>query len=281
MIKQYFNVKEIMGGVYHINEPIISSSTVCCTLIVGKEKALLIDTGYGIGNLKQIVESITNLPIIVVNSHGHIDHVNGNYQFDKIYIHKEDISVKNKYATADVQNYLIEYFKQQNLEFPEGFSKEEYVNRNDNSVLIPVEEGHVFDLGEREIEVMYLPGHTNGSIALLDRKNKALFSGDTISSHVLMYLAESTSIHTYIKSLEKVNKLDFNNIIASHFTNPYNKDIINKLIHCASHIDISKSTIYANPANPMEGLMYTEGGEPFVSPNFVSIVYTKDKLSVY
>lgn len=96
-----------------------------------------------------------------------------------------------------------------------------------------------------------------------------------------MYLEESTSIRTYIKSLEKVNKLDFDNIIASHFTNPYRRDIINKLIHCASHIDISKSTIYANPANPMEGLMYAEGGEPFVSPNFVSIVYTKDKLSIF
>ena len=278
MLRQYFTVKKIMDGVYHINEPIIESATVCCTLIVGNQKALLIDTGYGIGNLKQVVKSITNLPIIVVNSHGHIDHVNGNYQFDNIYIHKEDIVVKNKYATADVQNYLIEYFKQQNLEFPKGFLKEEYVNRNDNSVLIPVEEGHVFDLGERKLEVMYLPGHTNGSIALLDRKNRALFSGDSISSHVLMYLEESTSIHTYIKSLEKANKLDVDNIIASHFIKPYNKDIINKLIHCASHIDIAKSTTYANPANPMVGLMYAEGGESFVNPDFVSIVYTKDKL---
>lgn len=278
MLKQYFNINKIMDGVYHINEPIIGTSTVCCTLIVGIKKALLIDTGYGIGNLKQIVKSITSLPLIVVNSHGHIDHINGNYEFDEIYINKEDIALKNKYATSDVRNYLIDYFEQQNLEFPEVFSKEEYVNRNDVSVLIPMEEGHVFDLGERELEVLYLPGHTKGSIGLLDRRDRALFSGDTISSHVLMYLEESTSITTFINSLEKVNKLDFDNIIASHFTKPYNKNIINKLIHCANNIDISKSTVYVNPANPMEGLMYAEGGKPFVSPDFVSIVYTKNKL---
>lgn len=278
MLKQYFTINKIMDGVYHINEPIVDSSTVCCTLIVGIKKALLIDTGYGIGDLKQIVKSITSLPLIVVNSHGHIDHVNSNYEFDEIYIHKEDIVLKNKYATSDVKNYLIEYFKQQNLEFPEGFSKEEYVNRNDTSALIPVEEGHVFNLGERELEVIYLQGHTKGSIGLLDRRNRTLFSGDSISSQVLMHLEESTSIMTYINSLEKVNKLDFDNIIASHFTEPYNKDIINKLIHCANNIDISKSTVYVNSANPMEGLIYVEGGKTVVNPDFVSIVYTKDKL---
>lgn len=278
MSKQYFNVNKIMDGVYHINEPIIGSLTICSTLIVGNEKALLLDTGNGIGNLKETIKAITDLPLVVVNSHGHIDHVSGNYEFHEIYIHKEDIAIKNKYSIPEVRNYVAEFFKQQNFEFPEGFSQKEYVNRNDSSLLIPVEEGYVFDLGERELEVIYLPGHTTGSIALLDRKNRALFSGDSISSHVLMYLEESTSIHTYIKSLEKVNKLEFDALIASHFTEPYSKHIINKLIHCASHIDISKSTVYANPANPMKGLMYAEGGEPFVSPDFISIVYTKDKL---
>jgi glyoxylase-like metal-dependent hydrolase (beta-lactamase superfamily II) len=278
-MKEYFKVRKFMDGVYQISDPIHKFAIVCSTLIVGNEKALLIDTGNGIGDLKKLVESITNLPITVVNSHGHIDHVSGNYQFDKIYIHKEDIEVKNKYAVTEVKNFVIEYFEQQNLEFPENFLKEEYVNRKDNSASVIVEEGHVFDLGGRKIEVIHFPGHTKGSVVFLDRKNKVLFSGDSISPHVLMYLEESTSINVYIENLEKINKLDFDNIIASHFTTIYSKDMINKLIHCASNIDIYKSTIYTNPANPMEGLMYAEGGEPFVSPDFVSIVYTKDKLS--
>jgi len=165
----------------------------------------LFDTGYGIEPLKQIIRSITNLPLIVVNSHSHIDHISGNYEFDEIYIHKEDISVRNKYTIPNVRNYVIESFKQQNFVFPENFSQEDYINRNDDSSLIPTEEGLVFDLGEKELELIHLPGHTNGSIALLDRKNRLLFSGDSISSHVLMHLDESTSINTYIKSLEKVN----------------------------------------------------------------------------
>ncbi|MFZ5986520.1 MAG: MBL fold metallo-hydrolase [Bacillota bacterium] len=278
IIKQYFNIIKVMPGIYSINDPVSGSAMVCSTLIVGSKKALLVDTGYGIGNLKQLVSSITDLPVIVVNSHGHIDHVSGNYQFNEVHIHKEDIQVKKKYMIADVKKYIVEYFKQQNLTFPDFFKEEEYINRGDNAILIPLEDGHLFDLGGRELEVIHIPGHTSGSIALLDRKNRVLFSGDSISSHVLMFLEESTSIHTYIKTLRKLNQLDFNTIIASHFTEPYNRDILSRLINCASNIDISKSTTYSNPMIPIEGLMYAEGGEPFASPDFVSIVYRKDKL---
>jgi len=277
-MKPYFNVREIMDGVYHLNDPITGPAMVCSTLIVGKKKALLVDTGYGIGNLKELVNSLTTLPVTVVNTHGHVDHVSGNYQFNEVYLHPEDIPVRKKYLIPEVKNYIVEYFQQQNLVFPDSFSKEEYVSRTDNSVLIPLEEGHVFDLGERSLEVIHLPGHTSGSIALLDNRNKLLFSGDSISCHVLMFLEESTAIKAYIESLKKISQLDLDRIVASHFTEPYNKDIVDRLIHCASQIDISKSSIYSNSMIPIEGLMYAEGGEPFVSPDFVSIVYTKDKL---
>lgn len=87
MHNEFYNINEIKEGVYHISD----LNGICCTLIVGKEKALLFDTGYGIGDLKQVVKSITELPIIVVNSHGHLDHMGGNYQFEETYIHEDDI----------------------------------------------------------------------------------------------------------------------------------------------------------------------------------------------
>lgn len=277
-MKQYFNVKKIMDGVYQISDPISGSAMVCSTLIVGQEKALLVDTGNGIGDLKALINSITPLPLIVVNSHGHVDHVSGNYQFEKIYIHPEDIPIKEKYLIPGVKGYVVEYFKQQELVFPEAFLKEEYVSRNDNSVLIPIKEGQLFDLGGKELEVIHFPGHTKGSIALIDKRNRILFSADSISCHVLMFLEESTSISTYLDSLKKVNQLEFDKVIASHYIEPYNRDIVEKLINCASRIDVSKSTAYSNPMIPIQGLMYAEGGEPFVGSDFVSIVYIKDKL---
>lgn len=278
MLKQYFNIKELSKNVYHIYAPFNDSDVVCSTLVVGTKKALLIDTGSGLGSLKEAVHLITDLPIIVLNTHGHIDHVNGNYEFNEVYIHKDDINIKNKYQTPEVKSFLVECFKHRDLTLPEGFSSKEFILRKDKSFLIALEDGYLFDLGNRELEVINTPGHTKGSISLLDRKNKLLFSGDTISSQVLMYLDESTSINEYINTLEKLNKLDFKTIIASHYLSPYKKDIIPKLIHCAKNISVSESSIYKNPMNPFEGLIYSEGGNSFMEPNVISIVYTKDKL---
>jgi glyoxylase-like metal-dependent hydrolase (beta-lactamase superfamily II) len=124
---QGLEVNEIFDGIYHISEP----AMVCSTLIIGKEKALLFDTGYGTWDLKQTIEKLTNLPIIVVNSHGHGDHINGNYQFNQIYIHKEDIQLAKTYSTPEIKNIIIKTFMEHNAVFPESFSKEEYINSTD------------------------------------------------------------------------------------------------------------------------------------------------------
>ena len=74
----YYNVTELRKNVYRID----SAEQVFMDLFVGTEKALLWDTGYGYGNLKEIIREITDLPLIIVNSHGHLDHSCGNYQFE-------------------------------------------------------------------------------------------------------------------------------------------------------------------------------------------------------
>ncbi|WP_315066635.1 MBL fold metallo-hydrolase [uncultured Clostridium sp.] len=273
MDNQYYNIKKIMDGVYHISDP----SKICCTLIVGKKKSLLFDTGYGIGNLKQVVESITDLPIIVVNSHGHLDHMGGNYQFNEVYIHENDISLMKYYIASDKRKRTAQNYKK-NIGLPKEFREEDYVNRLYNINYIPVEEGQVFDLGGYELEVIYCTGHTAGCISLIERKNKLLFSGDTILQHVWMFLKESKSISEYLNSLKKLNKLEFDIILTSHSTEPYSKELLNKLIHCINNINVSKSVPYFNEAYPYEAFMYSEGGEPFVSPDFVSIVFSEDKL---
>ncbi|EHI99695.1 beta-lactamase domain-containing protein [Clostridium sp. DL-VIII] len=273
MDNQYYNIKKIMDGVYHISDP----NKICCTLIVGSKKSLLFDTGYGIGNLKQVVESITDLSIIVINSHGHLDHMGGNYQFNEVYIHEDDIALVKDILLSDKRNKTIDNYKK-NAMLPRDFKEEDYVNRLYKIDYIPVEEGQVFDLGRYELEVIYCTGHTAGCISLIDRKNKLLLSGDTILQHVWMFLKESKNISEYLNSLEKLNKLEFDINVTSHSAELYSKVLLNRLIHCVNNIDVSKSTPYFNEAYPYEAFMYFEGGEPFISPDFVSIVFSKDKL---
>ena len=273
MYNKYYNIKEIIAGVYHISDP----NRICCTLIVGDKKALLFDTGYGIGDLKQVVESITDLPIIVVNSHGHLDHMGGNYQFDEIYIHEDDISLVKQILLSDKRNWTVDNYKK-NIGLPKDLREEDYVNREYNIDFIPVKEREIFDLGGYELEVIYCKGHTAGCISLIERKNKLLLSGDTILQHVWMFLDESEKLSEYINSLKKLNELDVNIILTSHSSEPYSKELLNKLIHCVNNIDISKSEPYFNEAYPYKAFMYSEGGKPFASKDYVSIVFREDKL---
>lgn len=281
MSKEYFSINKLSENTYNIGDP----AGVFCTLIVGKEKAILFDTCNGLGDLKSVVETITDLPLIVINSHGHIDHIGGNWQFDNIYIHKEEIETAKIHSSKEIREQTIKNLKEQKMppkfeeyyEFPDEFSEEEFIERKE-AKYISLKEGTIFELGEREIEVIVIKGHTAGGIGLLDRKAEILFAGDAIAPFMWVYLDESTSVKSFIESLNYVKKFEFKQIIAAHSQQPLSKDIIDKLLACLKNIDISKSKPFYASAVAKEGLMYSEGGEPFKSPDFVAVVYSEEKL---
>ena len=83
----YYQVEE-QDGYYRIGSP----ENVFCYLFVGSKQAALIDTGYGFGNLEQTVRSVTDKPVVIINTHGHCDHTGGNAQFEEVcYIGEKDI----------------------------------------------------------------------------------------------------------------------------------------------------------------------------------------------
>ena len=145
-------------------------------LIIGPEKAMLIDTGFGIGDLKGLVESITDKPVYVVNTHFHGDHTLGNFQFDRVYIHKYDVPYLEETINPNAHDRFLEsptdpYFKKEDVV---AFKPYE---------IIPVEDGYRFDLGDGYImEVAHLPGHAPGGIGIIDDHNRILFSGDALVS---------------------------------------------------------------------------------------------------
>ncbi len=105
-----------------------------------------------------------------------------------------------------------------------------------------------------------------------------MLSGDTILQHVWMFLEESRKMSEYIESLKKLDESEVNIILTSHSSEPYSKELLSNLIHCVNNINVSKSTPYFNEAYPYKAFMYSEGGEPFVTPDYVSIVFREDKL---
>jgi glyoxylase-like metal-dependent hydrolase (beta-lactamase superfamily II) len=144
-------------------------------LVIGPERAMLIDTAYGIGDLKGLVETLTDKPYFVVNTHFHGDHSMGNYQFDKVYCHKYDVP------------YLIQQFdphaRDRFVPTTGAYYKAEDLVPIKEYEVIGVEDGYVFDLGQGyEIELVHLPGHAPGGCGFLDPQTRILFSGDAIVS---------------------------------------------------------------------------------------------------
>lgn len=162
---------EDMPGIFHIYYDAHSKgASAWMHLIVGQERALLIDTAFGIGDLRGLVETLTDKPVDVVNTHFHGDHSAGNGQFETIFIHKYDIP------------YLEMSEKAENRLLPApGTYREEDIIPLRSAKHVAMEDGFVFRLGEgHEVEVIHMPGHAAGGCMLLDRKYNLLFSGDAV-----------------------------------------------------------------------------------------------------
>ncbi len=186
-----------MGSTYVVTELdkgfwSIEESGVRFFLLEGSEKALLIDTCFGGGDLRALVESLTKKPVVVANTHTDPDHVGGNRFFDSIHMHP-----------SEYDYYLYGH--------PERKEK-----------LVPVWEGDIIDLGDRKLEAILIPGHTPGSIALLDRENRLIFAGDTLQRGLIFMIGRGRNITAFGESLKKLLKLSpaFDTVYTHHGHSP-------------------------------------------------------------
>lgn len=173
----WFEVYEVAPSVFAIYEP-GQFEEVISYLIVGAERALLFDTGLGIGNMRQLASDLTGLETIVVNSHTHYDHVGGNHQFQEIYGTDSEFSLGNAKGRPHeaVSEFVGDGWVWKPL--PEGFSPSEYISAP-FTITHTVTDGETIDIGGRTLEVVLTPGHAPDALCLLDRENRLLFVGDT------------------------------------------------------------------------------------------------------
>ncbi len=207
-------------------------------LIIGTERALLIDTGIGIGNIRSVVETMTHLPYDVVNTHHHYDHVGGNGRFSMVYAHKKAIPVIQEQNNLQSRK---EFFRSQEArpEYNYEASLEFDASIMGDFEMKGIEEGFVFHLGNRDLEVLDTPGHTKDGICLLDRKYRLLFSGDTVvSTPVLMFDTFSDTMSTYLESLKKLAQLrnSYELIFPGHYLRPIGSIYIDDQIACIQEI---------------------------------------------
>lgn len=176
-------------------------------LLLGEERAMLIDTANGLSDLPAGIAEITDLPVFVVSTHGHYDHIRGNHFFEERYMSVKDDEVYSRHRTAeevDKQMEKISGFIKFILKYENQTIKDTYVPED----YLPLPDEGYFDLGNRQLEIIELPGHTAGLIGLLDTSTGELFSGDAITpSGVLLHLEESLPVSTQIQTLQTVQDM--------------------------------------------------------------------------
>jgi glyoxylase-like metal-dependent hydrolase (beta-lactamase superfamily II) len=200
----WFEVYKPAPGVFAIYEP-HQAEEVISYLIVGEKRALLFDTGMGISDIKKVTSELTKLPIIVLNSHTHDDHVGGNWQFTDVYGMDTDFTRKN--AMGSKEDAQAEVTPDQICgTLPAGFDPKTYVTRPWKITAV-ILEGDRLDLGGRKLEVLATPGHTPDAISLIDRANGLLFTGDTYYPAPIWLFRPETDLAAYATSIRRLAAL--------------------------------------------------------------------------
>lgn len=205
MSLEYFTANEVSTKVYQITNA-ISNNTLptFCYLIIGSERAMLVDSMYGVGKLKAFCETLTDKPIVHVATHMHGDHTGGSYEFDDLYMSPYDFEAFWDNFPNDSSNAMRAALNFALPEYKDELKIEDMVQPRVIK-LHPIYQGDVFDLGEgREIEVIEVPGHTMGEIVLLDRQRRCIYSGDACNTNTLLNLDGRTSVKEYRKHLVKL-----------------------------------------------------------------------------
>ncbi len=172
---------------------------------------------------------------MIANTHGHPDHAGGNFQFSEVYAHPLDFELIKQFSSKNYHENAIQRALKNNPDFESSFIKN--IDTFKEPTILPVEAGYVFDLGNRKLEVIETPGHTKGSIVLLDAENKLLFTGDNNNTLVWLFLDGCLPLESYLQTLQKLNQRskEFNHILPGH-GDVIDKSFINEQIICAQNI---------------------------------------------
>ena len=183
-------------------------------LLIGRERAVLIDRGLGVSNIKNVVANLTELPVLVVTTHVHWDHIGGHGLFDDVAVfetEKDWLAGKFPIPLEVVKSNLTKL----PCDFPEYFDPKNYriCQREPTRILHDSER---IDLGDRYITVVHTPGHSPGHCCFYEPERQYLFSGDLIYEGCLDAFYPSTDPVAFMHSIERVKQLCIKKILPAH-----------------------------------------------------------------
>jgi Zn-dependent hydrolases, including glyoxylases len=214
----WLKIYEITANLFVFHEPRHYEETLV-NLIIGRDKAALIDTGCGIGNLRKAVETVTDKPVLVINTHTHTDHLGSNYQFDDVLMFDHPLSHRVAEMGVSHQTMQNEILAERLVipPWPQGFNP-------DSFALPPIRvsrwlrPGDRIDLGDRDLLVIHTPGEAEDHICLLDGTDRLLFCGDILLHGPVWTHLEGGNVNHLLMSYRRLMGYfdDFDHLMPGH-----------------------------------------------------------------
>ena len=222
----WFTIEEIDRETYAISEYRHWEETHCY-LLLGRERALLIDTGLGVGNIREVTDRLTSLPVTAAATHVHWDHIGGHRYFDRIAVHEAErgwLAGDFPIPLAVVKRNLAK----EPCEFPADFRIEDYqIYRGEPQLVL--HDGDRLALGDRTVTVLHTPGHSPGHCCFYEPERGYLYSGDLIYSGCLDAFYPSTDPRLFAQSVRKVRRLAVKHLLPGHHRLDISVSIIDRI----------------------------------------------------
>lgn len=231
---EWFKVTWVTASIAMLTEPHVDGLIRANLWFVrGRERDLLLDTGNGIASLRPVLEQLLygrRKEVVAVATHAHIDHIGGLHEFEHRLFHPlergaaDEMHAEAPLATAAWPGDLKGLLADRGFILPpllldavpdESFDPVAF-RIAPVAATRSVEGGDLIDLGDRQLLVVHLPGHTPGSIGLFDETNRALFSGDAIYDGGLIDTLPESDVAAYVRTMERLRKLRVEVVYAGH-----------------------------------------------------------------
>ncbi len=212
-MKDWFTVEKIDGDTYAISEYGHWEETHCY-LLCGTERVLLIDTGLGVANIGMVVKRLTPLPVMVVTTHVHWDHIGGHKYFDSIAVHEaEEDWLSGQFPLP--RSVVLSQLTREPCRLPQDLCAEQYQIFCGKPQHI-LHDGESIDLGGRRVTVIHTPGHSPGHCCFYEPERKYLYSGDLIYAGCLDAFYPTTDPLRFWHSIRKIQHLPVERILPGH-----------------------------------------------------------------
>lgn len=250
----WFTVRKIDENTYAISE-LGHWEKVHSFLLLGSTKAALLDTGLGIDNMKRITDQLTTLPIDVITTHVHSDHIGSHGEYTRIFVHEDEESwLINGIVGLSLEQIRANTARDITIPTPKGFSPETYMPFTGKPTGL-LKDGDVLDLGNRKLIIYHTPGHSPGHICIFDETNGYLFTGDLLYDVTPVYaFYPTTNPMELVNSLERITKIpNVNMIYGAHNSLGINPNILKEVKKAVIYLRENDLVKFGTGIHPFKG----------------------------